>query len=116
MLKQPAQKVWLIYDDAVVAKRAKVHHGYETLGLVTEADSAEALAEKVMKVGTTLVVAHRLSTVQHADQIIVLSNGVIEERGTHHELLARRGRYYRLYTLQYLASGGAAPLPAAAEA
>ncbi|MBP3439360.1 MAG: flavocytochrome c [Sutterella sp.] len=47
MLKQPAQKVWLIYDDAVVAKRAKVHHGYETLGLVTEADSAEALAEKL---------------------------------------------------------------------
>jgi fumarate reductase flavoprotein subunit len=47
MLKQPAQKVWLIYDDAVVAKRPKVHEGYERLGLVTEAESPEALAEKL---------------------------------------------------------------------
>lgn len=47
MLRQPAQKVWLIYDDAVVAKRAKVHHGYEMLGLVTQAASPKELAEKL---------------------------------------------------------------------
>ena len=47
MLKQPAQKVWLIYDDAVVAKRPKVHQGYVRLGVVTEADTPEALAKKL---------------------------------------------------------------------
>ena len=47
MLKQPAQKVWLIYDDAVVAKRPKVHQGYVKLGVVTEAQTPQALAEKL---------------------------------------------------------------------
>lgn len=47
MLKQPAQKVWLIYDDAVAAKRAKVHEGYVRLGFVTEAPDAKTLAQKL---------------------------------------------------------------------
>ena len=47
MLKQPAQKVWLIYDDGVVAKRPKVHQGYVKLGVVVEADTPEALAQKL---------------------------------------------------------------------
>lgn len=57
--------------------------------------------EKMRSVGTMLIVAHRLSTIQHADNIIVLSHGKILEQGTHQELLARHGRYYQLYTLQY---------------
>ncbi len=57
--------------------------------------------EKMRSVGTMLIVAHRLSTIQHADNIIVLSHGEILEQGTHQELLARHGRYYQLYTLQY---------------
>lgn len=57
--------------------------------------------EKMRNIGTMLVVAHRLSTVQHADRIIVLSHGEIEEQGTHRELIAKRGRYYQLYMLQY---------------
>ncbi|MBR2987688.1 MAG: ABC transporter ATP-binding protein [Clostridia bacterium] len=57
--------------------------------------------EKMMNIGTTLMVAHRLSTIRHADKIFVLSHGVIKERGTHEELLEKKGRYYNLYRLQY---------------
>lgn len=56
---------------------------------------------KVMKGRTTLVVAHRLSTIQHADQIIVLHHGKIKEIGTHQELLKQNGMYHTLYKLQY---------------
>ena len=57
--------------------------------------------EKMMTIGTTLMVAHRLSTIQHANKIIVLSKGVILEEGTHQELLKNKGHYYTLYKLQY---------------
>ena len=56
---------------------------------------------RMMKIGTMLVVAHRLSTIQHADNIILLSHGKIMEQGTHNELLQQRGRYHKLYMLQY---------------
>ena len=49
---------------------------------------------------TTLVIAHRLSTIRKADQILVVENGKIVERGTHDQLIARQGRYHRLYTYQ----------------
>lgn len=51
-----------------------------------------------MKNRTTFVIAHRLSTVRNADQIIVLEHGEIIEQGTHEELLELGGRYYQLYT------------------
>ena len=57
--------------------------------------------EKMMNIGTLLIVAHRLSTIQHADKIIYLSHGEIIEEGNHAELLAKKGRYYGLYMLQY---------------
>ena len=57
--------------------------------------------EKMKNIGTMLIVAHRLSTIQHADNIILLSKGKILEQGNHQELLHQRGRYYQLYTLQY---------------
>ena len=57
--------------------------------------------EKMKNIGTMLIVAHRLSTIQHADNIILLSQGEIVEQGNHQELLAQRGKYYHLYTLQY---------------
>ena len=47
-----------------------------------------------------LMVAHRLSTIQHADNIIVLSHGQIVEQGNHFDLLKQKGNYYNLYTLQ----------------
>ena len=57
--------------------------------------------EKMANIGTMLIVAHRLSTVQHADRILVLSHGEIVEQGTHQQLLEQKGRYYELYKLQY---------------
>ena len=61
--------------------------------------------ERVMRDRTSIVVAHRLSTVQNADRIIVLHHGEIREQGTHQELLAERGLYWKLYKLQYADSG-----------
>ena len=58
--------------------------------------------ESVMKGRTTFVIAHRLSTVRHADQILVLDNGSIAEQGTHNELVQRKGLYRQLYELQLL--------------
>lgn len=57
--------------------------------------------EKMKNIGTMLIVAHRLSTIQHSDNIILLSHGKIVEQGNHQQLLSQRGKYYNLYTLQY---------------
>ena len=57
--------------------------------------------EKMKNIGTMLIVAHRLSTIQHADNIILLSKGRIVEQGNHQQLLHQKGKYYHLYTLQY---------------
>jgi ABC-type multidrug transport system fused ATPase/permease subunit len=54
-----------------------------------------------------------LSTITHADQILVLDRGAIVERGTHAELLARRGAYYRLYSLQFGDADEASMVPSA---
>jgi ABC-type multidrug transport system fused ATPase/permease subunit len=55
----------------------------------------------LMKGRTTFVIAHRLSTIRNADQILVLENGEITERGTHTELMSLGGRYRKLYEKQY---------------
>ena len=57
--------------------------------------------EKMKNIGTMLIVAHRLSTIQHSDNIILLDHGQIIEQGSHQVLLRQKGRYYQLYTLQY---------------
>lgn len=66
----------------------------------TEALIQDALG-KLMEGRTTLIVAHRLSTIQNADRIIVMHKGEIREEGTHQELLRKGGMYYKLYMLQY---------------
>jgi ATP-binding cassette subfamily B protein len=50
---------------------------------------------------TSIIIAHRLSTIQRANKIIVMHKGQVREMGTHQELLAHRGIYYKLYQLQY---------------
>ncbi len=73
-----------------------------TANIDTETESLiqDALG-KLMKGRTTLIVAHRLSTIQNADKIIVMHKGKIIEEGTHQELLTNHGMYYKLYKLQY---------------
>ncbi|MEP6947563.1 MAG: ABC transporter ATP-binding protein [Acidobacteriota bacterium] len=61
----------------------------------------QGAVERVMESRTSLVVAHRLSTIQKCDRIIVLHHGELRENGTHNQLLANRGLYWRLYQLQY---------------
>lgn len=79
-----------------------------------EAQIDEALVE-LMRGRTSLVIAHRLSTVQGADQILVLHHGEVRERGTHAELLRRGGLYARLYELQFVRGAGSAPEQDAAD-
>lgn len=57
--------------------------------------------EKIKTIGTTLIVAHRLSTIQHSDKIMFIDDGKVIEEGNHQELLKLKGRYYNLYQLQY---------------
>ena len=66
----------------------------------TEQDIQNAMVD-LMKNRTSLIIAHRISTIRDADQIIVMDQGHIAESGTHEELLAKRGAYYGLYMTQF---------------
>ncbi len=66
----------------------------------TEHEIQQAL-EQVMQGRTSIIIAQRLSTIKHADRVVVLKDGVVAEAGTHAELLARKGEYARIYDLQY---------------
>ena len=85
----------LAYDPAIlVMDEATANIDTETELLIQEA------LEKLMQGRTTIMVAHRLSTIQHADKIIVMHKGEVRESGTHQELLAANGIYKKLYELQ----------------
>lgn len=72
-----------------------------TAAIDTETEVAiQQSLEKMRKGRTTIAIAHRLSTIQDAEQILVLHQGEIKERGTHQELLAQQGLYYKMYLLQ----------------
>jgi len=72
-----------------------------TSNLDTESETfIQKSLSTLMEGRTTFVIAHRLSTIRQADQILVIEEGKIAERGTHDELIAKEGRYYQLYTYQ----------------
>lgn len=72
-----------------------------TSNLDTESEAfIQESLKTLMKGRTTFVIAHRLSTIRQADQILVIEHGQIAERGTHDNLIARKGRYFQLYTYQ----------------
>ena len=74
-----------------------------TSALDTESEQLVQVAlEKMMQNRTSLIIAHRLSTIQNADNIVVLHRGEIVEQGKHEELLAKKGEYYKLVTMQSL--------------
>lgn len=86
----------LVFDPSIlILDEATANIDTETEQLIQDA------MEKLMRGRTTLVVAHRLSTIQHADKIILLHKGRIREIGNHQELLAKKGMYYKLYQIQY---------------
>jgi len=85
-----------------------------TSALDTESERlVQEAVDRLLQGRTVFVIAHRLSTITHADQILVLDRGEIVERGTHAELLARRGAYYRLYSLQFGDADEASMIPSA---
>jgi ATP-binding cassette subfamily B protein len=81
--------------DVMILDEATANIDTETEQLIQDS------LEKMMNIGTMLIVAHRLSTIQHADKIMVISHGQIIEQGNHFELLEKQGAYYELYRLQY---------------
>ena len=96
------QRQLLSFARTIVHKPAVMILDEATANIDTETEILiQDSLEKMMNIGTMLIVAHRLSTIQHADKIIVLSHGEIVEQGNHDELLKQRGRYYDLYMLQF---------------
>lgn len=96
------QRQLLSFARTIVHKPAVMILDEATANIDTETEVLiQDSLEKMMNIGTMLIVAHRLSTIQHADNIIVLSHGKIIEEGNHEALLQNRGHYYNLYRLQF---------------
>ena len=97
------QKQLISFARAVIAKPSIFILDEATSSVDTETEQViEQTIDKVKKGRTTFIVAHRLSTIVNADKILVIRHGKIVEQGTHLELLASKGYYYRLYTNQFI--------------
>lgn len=96
------QRQLLSFARTVLAKPQILILDEATANIDTETEALiQDSLSKIKNIGTMLIVAHRLSTIQHSDQIIVLQNGEVIEKGTHQELLKNKGHYYKLYELQF---------------
>ncbi|MCR4561771.1 MAG: ABC transporter ATP-binding protein/permease [Bacilli bacterium] len=96
------QRQLLSFARTVLAKPQILILDEATANIDTETESLiQDSLNKMKNIGTMLIVAHRLSTIQHADKIIVLQQGKVMEMGTHQELLKQKGMYHKLYMLQF---------------
>ncbi len=96
------QRQLISFARAIVHKPQIMILDEATANIDTESEALiQDSLKKIMNDGTVLVVAHRLSTIQHADNIIVFNDGEIIEQGNHQSLLKQRGRYHKLYMLQF---------------
>ena len=96
------QRQLLSFARTIIHKPAVMILDEATANIDTETELLiQDSLEKMKNIGTMLIVAHRLSTIQHSDNIILLSHGEIIEQGNHQELLSKKGQYYHLYTLQF---------------
>ncbi|MBE6979990.1 MAG: ABC transporter ATP-binding protein [Ruminococcaceae bacterium] len=96
------QRQLLSFARTIIHKPAVMILDEATANIDTETEILiQDSLEKMKNIGTMLIVAHRLSTIQHSDNIILLSHGEIIEQGNHQQLLSLHGKYYDLYTLQY---------------
>ena len=96
------QRQLISFARAIVHKPKIMILDEATANIDTESESLiQDSLKKIMSNGTVLVVAHRLSTIQHSDNILVFREGEIIEQGNHQELLKQRGIYYNLYMLQF---------------
>lgn len=97
------QKQLLSFARAILANPAIFVLDEATSSIDTETEALiQNAIDQVLKDRTSFIVAHRLSTIRNADKIIVLRNGVIQEMGTHKELMRLKGYYYNLYTNQFI--------------
>ncbi len=96
------QKQLISFARAVIADPSIFVLDEATSSIDTETEQIiQKAIENLMKDRTSFIIAHRLSTIVSADRILVIRKGVIEEDGTHHELMMKHGYYYRLYTNQF---------------
>ena len=96
------QRQLLSFARTIIHKPAVMILDEATANIDTETEILiQDSLEKMKNIGTMLIVAHRLSTIQHCDNIILLDQGRIIEQGNHQELLSQKGRYHQLYMLQY---------------
>ena len=96
------QRQLLSFARTIIHKPAVMILDEATANIDTETEILiQDSLEKMKNIGTMLIVAHRLSTIQHSDNIILLSHGQIVEQGNHQQLLQKKGMYYNLYTLQF---------------
>ena len=96
------QRQLLSFARTIIHKPAVMILDEATANIDTETELLiQDSLERMKNIGTMLIVAHRLSTIQHCDNIILLDQGRIIEQGNHQELLTKKGRYHQLYMLQY---------------
>ena len=102
VLLSVGQKQLISIARAILAKPDLIIMDEATSSIDTIAESLiQKGMERLLSGSTSFIIAHRLSTIKHADRILVIKDGRIEESGTHHELLARKGHYHKLYTYQF---------------